>query len=53
MTTTPIILSLNADGETGAVTLLQDAASAGSTGVTPDGSKATFVPAANNLAVLA
>ncbi|QJX09281.1 MULTISPECIES: hypothetical protein [Rhizobium] len=51
--TTPITLSSNADGEAGAVTLLQGAAGAGNASFTPDGSKATFVPAANNLAVLA
>ncbi|EJB01546.1 hypothetical protein Rleg9DRAFT_0278 [Rhizobium leguminosarum bv. trifolii WSM597] len=50
--TTPIILSSNAN-EAGAVILLQDAARAGNASFTPDGSKATFVPAANNLAVLA
>ncbi|MGO4134527.1 hypothetical protein ACEQ6A_08205 [Rhizobium brockwellii] len=51
--TTPITLSSDADGEAGAVPLLQDAAGAGNASFTPDGSKATFVPAANNLAVLA
>ncbi|QND18101.1 hypothetical protein HB775_30920 (plasmid) [Rhizobium leguminosarum bv. trifolii] len=42
--TTPIILSSNADGEAGAVPLLQDAAGAGNASFTPDGSKATLRP---------
>ncbi|XKM43552.1 PD40 domain-containing protein (plasmid) [Rhizobium ruizarguesonis] len=37
----------------GAVTIRSDAAGAGNASFTPDGSKVTFVSAANNLAVLA